>query len=280
MNPIAFTVGTLEVRWYGIMVALAVAAVILWTMRQAESEKRKGTLPAKPDIAVAPAGIAGGAIGAKLVHVLERLDYYVQHPVEIFSGGGLAIFGGVLGCTLGIWLYLRFFSRDKEGIRAFGFYGDLAAPGILLAQAIGRVGCLINGCCYGTPAPSWLPWSVVYTNPNSFAPLNTPLHPNQAYEIIFCLVAFGILLRMRNRYKGMEGALLLFYLALYSAWRLGDGFLRIDNMFSGLSQAQIISIVVLIVSIILIVRLQRRHRQAMLTAGLEKPSPPEPSSVG
>ncbi len=278
MNPIAFTIGSLEVRWYGIMVALAVAAVILWTMRQVE--KHKAELPTRPEIGVAPAGIAGGAIGAKLVHVLERLDYYIQHPLEVFSGGGLAIFGGVLGCIVGIWVYLKL-THNKEGVRAFGFYADLTAPGILLAQAIGRVGCLINGCCYGIPAPSWLPWSVVYTNPNSFAPLNVPLHPTQAYEIIFCLIAFGILLRLRARVKGIEGALLLFYLALYSGWRFGDGFLRTDLVFSGLSQAQIISVVVLVVSIILIVRLQRRHRQANLAAGpAETQGPPEPPSPG
>lgn len=261
------------------MVALAVVAMILWTMRQAE--KHKAELPARPELGVIPAGIIGGAIGAKLVHVLEQLPYYLQHPTEIFSGGGLAIFGGVLGCTLGIWIYLKI-THNAQGVKAFGYYGDLAAPGILLAQAIGRVGCTINGCCYGTPAPSWLPWSVVYTNPNSYAPLNMPLHPNQVYEIIFCLIAFAILLNMRKHFKGMEGALLLFYLALYSAWRFGDGFLRTDLMFSGLSQAQIISVVVLIVSVILIVRLQRHRRQAILEAGpvAETPSPPQPPSAG
>ena len=274
MNPVAFTIGSIEVRWYGILIALAVLAVILWMIRQID--KRKPNLPAPPDIMVAPVGIISGIIGAKLIHVLERLDYYIQHPVEIFSGGGLAIYGGVLGATLGIWIYLKLSRRQRKD-QHFGFFTDLVAPGIILAQAIGRVGCTINGCCYGKLAPDWLPWSVVYTHPNSYAPLNVPLHPTQVYEIIFCLIAFAILLRIRGRLEPMEGALFLVYLIMYSGWRFGIGYLRSDLEFTplGLSQSQIISIVVLAVGIILLARLRRRFKTTIKTTGSkEDTSPP------
>jgi phosphatidylglycerol:prolipoprotein diacylglycerol transferase len=273
VNPVAFTVGSHEVRWYGIIVAIAVAVVILWMIPQVD--KRKPKLPVPPDIMTAPVGIISGIIGAKLVHVLERADYYLQHPAEIFSGGGLAIYGGVLGATLGIWIYLKL-SRRHQKNQHFGFYIDLVTPGIILAQAIGRVGCTINGCCYGKPAPDWLPWSVVYTHPNSYAPLNIPLHPTQPYEIIFCLIGFAILLKLRGRLEAMEGALFLVYLIMYSAWRFGVGYLRSDIQFIlGLSQSQIISLVVLAIAIFLLVRMRHRFKASTQKKGSgEDASPP------
>jgi phosphatidylglycerol:prolipoprotein diacylglycerol transferase len=273
VNPVAFSVGSHEVRWYGIIVAIAVAVVILWMIPQVD--KRKAKLPVPPDIMTAPVGIISGIIGAKLVHVLERADYYLQHPAEIFSGGGLAIYGGVLGATLGIWIYLKL-SRRHQKNQHFGFYIDLVTPGIILAQAIGRVGCTINGCCYGKPAPDWLPWSVVYTHPNSYAPLNIPLHPTQPYEIIFCLIGFAILLKLRGRLEAMEGALFMVYLILYSAWRFSIGYLRSDIQFIlGLSQSQIISLVVLAIAIFLLVRMRRRFKASTQKTGSgEDASPP------
>jgi phosphatidylglycerol:prolipoprotein diacylglycerol transferase len=273
VNPVAFTIGSHEIRWYGIIVAIAVAVVILWMIPQVD--KRKAKLPVPPDIMTAPVGIISGIIGAKLLHVLERLDYYLQHPAEIFSGGGLAIYGGVLGATLGIWIYIKLSRRHLKD-QHFGFYIDIVTPGIILAQAIGRVGCTINGCCYGKPTPDWFPWSVVYTNPNSYAPLNIPLYPVQIFEIIFCLIGFGVLLKLRKRLEPMEGALFLVYLILYSAWRFAVGYLRTDLQFVlGLSQSQIISLVVLGVAIFLLVRMRRRFKAGTQKTGSgEEASPP------
>ena len=266
VDPVALTIGSIEVRWYGILIALAVLTVVLWGYRQIEPLRRKGELPAPTDINVAPVGIISGIIGAKLVHVLEQPTLYIQNPGAIFSGGGLAIYGGVLGASLGIWIYIKL-SRRKRKNQHYGFFIDLVTPGIILAQAIGRIGCTINGCCCGKPAPDWLPWSVVYTHPNSYAnscaPLGTPLYPTQPYEIAFCLIGFAVLLKLRGRLKPMEGSLFLVYLIMYSAWRLGVGYLRTDMQFIfGLSQAQIISLIVLAISIALLVYMRRRFKLA------------------
>jgi phosphatidylglycerol:prolipoprotein diacylglycerol transferase len=283
IDPVAFTIGSLEVRWYGILIAIAVAAVIVWMIRQVD--KRKPNLPAPPDIAVAPVGIISGIIGAKLVHVLERLDYYIQHPVEIFSGGGLAIYGGVLGATLGIWIYLKRSRRQRKN-QHFGFFSDLVAPGIILAQAIGRIGCTINGCCHGKPAPDWFPWTIKYSDayppPNGYYVqnlnlLDKPLYPTQPAEIVFCLVTFVILLTIRKRLQRIEGSLFMVYLIMYSAWRIGLGFFRSADLYfiSGiLSQAQIISIVVLAVCITLLVHMRHRFRTSQQKAGSEEDSSP------
>ena len=124
---------------------------------------------------------------------------------------------------------------------------DLVAPGVILAQAIGRVGCTINGCCYG--APTSLPWGVIYTHPASYAPLGVAIHPTQVYELIFCLIVFAVLLKLRGRLKP-DGSIFLIYLSLYSLWRIGIDFLRegIPFLF-GLDQAQVIGIIVLAITI-------------------------------
>ena len=267
IDPVAFTIGSHEIRWYGILIAIAVGTVVLWGYRQIEPLRIKGKLPAFPDIVIAPVGIISGIIGAKLVHVLERWNNYIQNPAEIFNPGGLAIYGGVLGATLGIWIYLKLTHQDKS-LKHFGFFIDLVTPGIILAQAIGRIGCTINGCCCGKPAPDWLPWSIVYTHPNSYAnscaPLGTALYPTQPYEIIFCLIGFAVLLKLRKRFKPLEGSLFLVYLIMYSAWRIAVGYLRTNIQFTslGLSQAQLISIVVLAISIALLVRMRHRFKLA------------------
>jgi phosphatidylglycerol:prolipoprotein diacylglycerol transferase len=261
ISPIAFSIGSIEVRWYGILIALAVLTVVLWMWRQIE--KKKDELPTAPDIMAAPVAIISGIIGARLVHVFEQWDYYVQHPLMIpqVQQGGLAIYGGVLGATLGVWIYLQL-TRRHEKDHHFGYYCDLVAPGIILAQAVGRIGCTLNGCCHGALAADWLPWSIVYTNPGSECVLpGVPVHPTQVYEIIFALITFAILLRLR-RWLKPDGSLFLVYLIMYSAWRLVIGFWRVDMHFVfgnfGLAQAQIISLVVLGVCIGLLVRM-RRH---------------------
>jgi len=264
IDPVALHVGLLEIRWYGIIVAIAVATMVLWMVWQIG--KRKHNLPAPPDIALAPVGIISGIIVAKLVHVWEQWDYYVLHPAAVFSGGGFAIYGGVLGATLGIWVYLKLSRRHLKN-QHFGFFSDLAAPGIILTQAIGRIGCTINGCCHGKLAPDWLPWSVVYTHPNTAcARPGVPLYPTQPYEIIFALTTFAILLKLGKRLQPVEGSLFMVYLIMYSAWRIGLGFFRDVQVyfFSGLfSQAQIISLVVLVVSIVLLVRMRYKYKLKM-----------------
>jgi phosphatidylglycerol:prolipoprotein diacylglycerol transferase len=148
----------------------------------------------------------------------------------------------VLGAALGVWLFSLFSKKF-----AFGYLADMLAPGIILAQAIGRVGCTLNGCCYGSE--THLPWAIVYTNPNSLGPIGIPVHPTQVYEIIFNLIVFGILLKLRGRFKP-DGSLFLVYLVFYSVWRLGIDFIRDGTPFLfGLHQAQVISIVVLLIAV-------------------------------
>lgn len=238
IDPVAFTIGPIEVRWYGIMVALAILTVVMWT---AWEVKKGANISYDTVFTAALVGIPSGVILSRLLHVVDRWGYYSQNPGEIIGGGGLTIYGAVLGAALGIWIYSRFSKFN------FAYLADVVAPGIILAQAIGRIGCTINGCCHGIPTS--LPWGVVYTHPNSFAPLGIAIHPTQPYELIYNLIAFGVLLKLRGRFKP-DGSLFLIYLSLYSLWRFGVGFLREGTSFLfGLHQAQVIAIIVLAIAI-------------------------------
>jgi len=265
IDPIAFHIGAYEVRWYGIIIALAVGALILWMWRQIRT--RWAELPKPPEVTVIVPAILSGIVVSRLFHVIDRWDYYSQNPGQIFGGGGLSIYGAIIGASLFFLIY------SKVRHYQFGFFADLVAPGIILAQAIGRIGCLINGCCFGevceVAAPSWLPWGIVYTHPNSYAPLGVAVIPTQIYEIVFNLSLFGVLLKLRGRLKP-DGSLFLFYLIAYSTWRFGIGFLREGTpFFFGLHQAQFIAIIVLAITIpILALRTWRFRQQAKL--GLEK----------
>ena len=237
IDPIAF----LNVRWYGIMVALAILAIILWMMWQI---RHGAKISYDTLLTAALVGIPSGIVVSRLLHVIDRWDYYSQYPSQIIGASGLTIYGAVLGAALGIWIY------SKVSHFQFGYFADLVAPGIVIAQAIGRVGCTINGCCYGIPTS--LPWGVVYTNPNSFAPLGIAIHPTQVYEIIYLLIIFVVLLPLRGKFKP-DGSLFLVYLSLYSVWRVGIGFLREGTQFLlGLHQAQVVGLAVLAIAVSLL----------------------------
>ena len=194
-------------------------------------------------ISAAIVGIPSGIIISRLLHVVDFWDYFIEHPSQIIGGQGLSIYGAVLGAALGIWIY----SRVRK--MSFGYFADMLAPGIILAQAIGRVGCTLRGCCYGLETDIWC--AVIYTNPASSAPLGIPVHPTQIYEIIYNLIVFGLLFALRKRFRP-DGSLFLVYLTLYSAWRLGIDYIRegTDFLF-GLHEAQVIAIIVLVITITL-----------------------------
>jgi len=239
INPVAF----LNVRWYGIMVALAVTVIILWLVWQI---KRGANLSHETVFTAALVGIPSGIVISRLLHVVDKWDYYIQYPGQIIGGGGLTAYGAILGAALGIWIYSKFSKLQ------FGYFADLVAPAVIVAQAIiGRIGCTLNGCCHGIATS--LPWGIIYTHPDSFGETRYAVHPTQVYELIFGLIIFGVLLKLRGRFKP-DGSLFLIYLSLYSLWRLATDFLRVGTPFLfGLHQAQVIGIIVLAITIPLLV---------------------------
>lgn len=268
INPVAFSLSPLTVRWYGLMVDLAVITIVLWAIRAVKTDNR---LTYDMTLNAALVGVPSGIVISRLLHIIDQWSYYSQHTLtQLFSSEGMTIYGAVLGAALGIWIY------SKLSKFSFGHLADVIAPAIILAQAIGRVGCLLNGCCYGIE--TWLPWGILYTNrasygfADSFAlPLNSGLglHPTQLYEIIYNLVVFSFLLGLRNRFKP-DGSLFAIYLTFYALWRLFIDFLRPGTPFLfNLHQAQIISIVVLAITIPFLVF--KAHRMEPVAPAEEAP---------
>lgn len=245
IDPVAFRIGPITVAWYGIFVALAVVTLVVWAL---VAVRRGANLTYNTVFNAAIVGIPSGIIFARLLHVIDRWRYFIDHPIEIFGGQGLTIYGAVLGAALGIWIYSRFSKIN------YGYLTDVIAPGIILAQAIGRIGCTILGDDTGTFTS--LPWGVIYTHPSS--PTNqlvglAATHPTVTYELFYDLIVCVFLVFLQKRLRP-DGSVFLVYLTLYAAWRLGGDFLRVGTDFLfGLHQAQVISIIVLLITLPLLI---------------------------
>ena len=260
INPVIFW----SVRWYGVLIALGIMALVAWALWQA----RKGAKVSYDTIFTAAIiAIPSGVIISRFLHVIDFRDYYLEHPEKIIGGDGLTIYGAVLGAALGIWIYSQF-AKVK-----FSYFADVIAPGIVLAQAIGRVGCTINGCCYGVETT--LPWGLVYNHPNALAPLGVATQPVVVYEILYLALMFGALLWLRGRLKP-DGSVFLVYLSLYAVWRLASDFLRPGTPFLfGLHQAQVIAIVTLVICLpVLAFRTRFTTPEMVAAAETVGPSPP------
>jgi phosphatidylglycerol:prolipoprotein diacylglycerol transferase len=136
---------------------------------------------------------------------------------------------------------------------------------MLVAQMVGRIGCFINGDAYGKPTT--LPWGLVYTNEGAFIPRDwirdrVATHPAPVYEILWDLLVLAVIWQLRRRIKP-GGALFVLYLMLYSLGRFFISYLRMDPIVVlGLQQAQIISLLVLVIGAFLLAYLYRRERPA------------------
>ncbi|MEW6142161.1 MAG: prolipoprotein diacylglyceryl transferase [Chloroflexota bacterium] len=253
--PIAFWLGPVPIAWYGIMIVLAMVAIVLFSAREA---KRYG-IPREQIYELAVYAILAGIVGARLVHIVDYWSYYSQHPFEILSFEGFAVWGAILGAAVATGLYAW-----RRRI-SFWKLGDIVAPGAVLAQAIGRVGCTLNGCCYGTPTD--VPWAFMWTDPRSYAPVGVAVHPAQVYLLLWNLVVFGLLLWLRSRIRP-QGAIFLIYLIAYAIGDFSIRFIREGELpLAGLLQAQVISLVVLLVAVILLViRIHRSRASAIATS--------------
>ncbi len=251
IDPILVTLGPFSLSWHSLFMVIAIVVGVWLPARLAA----KAGLSRDVLLSLALWGVPGGIIGARLVHVIDYWSRYMANPGDIFAfwKGGLAIWGGILGGTLTAVIFTK--------IRGFPIarYADQAALGLILAQAIGRIGDIINGEHISTATN--LPWGVVYTHPNSPGYGLLPQHPAVAYELLMDLFIFGILWKLRGRIRP-DGSLFLLYLTLYSFGRFFLSFMRLDSntVFWSLSQPQWISILVLVVAIPLLVFHRVSHR--------------------
>lgn len=251
IDPVIFSVGPLALRWYSLLVMAAVVVGVLLAQREA---RRRG-LNTDSVLTLVLWVIPGGIVGSRLVHVIDQLDYYVGNPRAIIGGEGQAIYGAVLGGVLAAWI-----GSKVHRLPIFPRLLDAAAPGLPLAHSIGRLANIINGDATG--ASTSVPWAFVYTNPNTYAPIGVPTHPSPVYEILWNLVVFAVLYRFKGRLKP-DGYLFMLYLALYSAGRFFINFSRVNDPFLlGLHQAQLLALLVLVVTMPLLLARARLVKKA------------------
>ena len=258
LNPVITYIGPLALRWYSLAILTAIAVAVVVTRREF---RRKG-LPLSEYESLVFWTVAGGIVGARLLHVLDHWDEFVQHPAHILmiQEGGLAIYGAVLGG----FLTLAFLSRSYH--YPFLPLIDAVAPGLLLAQAVGRLGCIVNGDAWGR-ATNW-PLGFVYTNPNAFLPstlLGVPTHPYPLYDMALNLLVFAVIWRLRRRFLP-DGTLFAAFVALYAPGRLLISFVRQERVwFWGLQEAQVIALLAFVVGTVALVWLLRHRATAQPT---------------
>lgn len=257
MHPVLFEIGGWPVYSYGVLLAAAYLAGLQMAVVRA---RRAGLDPAK----VMDFGIyliIAALVGAKLMLVVVDFSYFRQNPRELMSlarAGGV-FYGGLIAAVLvGIWLVRKYQLRIWT-------MGDLMAPGIALGHVIGRVGCLLAGCCYGRPTS--MPWAVMFNDPaaalNVGTPLAIPLHPTQLYDAGAELLILGVLLATERKGRKFEGRTFWAYLLLYAISRFIIEFFRGDDRgmaFNLLSTSQVVSAAIVPLSLLMLWRLRARAR--------------------
>ena len=241
INPIIFSIGHFIVRWYSLIVISAIGIGVWLAAREAG---RKGFN--KEEIYDSTLWVVtGGVIGARLFHVLDHWPHeFAANPVRAlyFWEGGLAIWGAVVGGLIAIAVLAK--RRQWRLPRLL----DAIAPGLVLAQAIGRVACIITGDAMGKPTGG--PFGFAYTNPNAMVPqLGVYYTPMPIYEIIVNLALFALLWQLRKQ-KWPDGRLFLVYLSLYSVERFLLAFTSSYQVVAfGLTQSQIFALVSLVIAL-------------------------------
>ena len=255
MNPVLFKIGNVEIMWYSVLLLIAVIVGISWFLK----EGKKHNYPQDFLFNLCFWTIIFGFIGARAYYVIFNWSQYVHDPISIFKiwEGGLAIHGGLLAGFITIVVYCK-----KYKVRLFKIV-DMAVPGIILAQAIGRWGNFFNGEAHGgvvlrsTLESFHIPDFIIDgMNINGIY-----YHPTFLYESLWCLLGFIILVLLRH-YKYLKvGGLTAFYLIWYSVGRFFIESMRTDSlMLGGFKVAQIVSFVLFIIAILSLMVLSRKGK--------------------
>jgi phosphatidylglycerol:prolipoprotein diacylglycerol transferase len=244
-DPIITQVGPFQLGWHGLFTALAVVAGVWLALRLARARGISGDVVST----VAMWAVIGGIIGARLFHVLDHLPQYASDPVSVFAvwEGGIAVYGAFIGGPLAGCVAAWRASADTWPLL------DLAAPAMLVGQAIGRLGCLSNGDAWGANATGCpLCLAIRYTHPNDLVPADlrgVPTYAYPVYEIGAELLLLAVLWLARGRLRERpRGAFLLTAMG-YAVIRFVLTYLRQEPVIAfGLQEAQLVAAVTGIVA--------------------------------
>ncbi len=250
MYPVLLDLGKVHLYTYGLFVALGLMTAIWISKRIA---KPHGISPDTiTDIFIVI--LVSAIVGARLLYVAINFSTYKDHPLEMLKiwNGGLVFFGGFIVAAAAAAVYF-----NLKNLKIWKM-ADIISPGIALGHAVGRIGCLFAGCCYGKACD--LPFAIKFTHPESLAPLGVYLHPTQMYSIFSNLILFFILMGLHKK-KKFDGMIFLSYIMLYSLFRsiieFFRGDFRGDFFFEFISMSQGIGLLVFLMALILLTKLSK-----------------------
>lgn len=255
-GAIAIQIGSLNIYWYGITIAIAFLSGLFFTIKIAKDTYKNETI-VEHVYNISFYGFIGAILGARLYYILLNTDYYFSNPIEIFQlyKGGLSIHGAILGAFITGSIY-----TIKNKIQTLK-YADLFAFGLLLGQALGRWGNFFNSEAFGKPTE--LPWKLyipiesrpeIYSNQEFF-------HPTFLYESIWNLLILTVLFFfIKKQFIDKHGIIFFSYLILYSIGRILIEGIRLDSVLDiyGIPVAQIASIIIISIGILGIIIISLR----------------------
>ncbi len=252
MDPIAFHIGFLTIRWYGVMAALGFITGVLVAVKN----RKFAGMTSDQVYNMMLVAMLGGVGGARLFYVVQNWEEFRGRFWEIFriDHGGLVFYGGFICAMVALTVYCR---RQKLSLMKVL---SLLGPSLALGHMFGRIGCFLNGCCFGYPTQA--PWGYVYpegTDPDRCYHL-TALHPVQLYEAAGNLIIFCVLQYLLPKSRG--GQIAGLYMVLYGTMRMVDEFFRGDyeNHYLGLTPAQLLCFLVIPLGIAVIIWSGRRNK--------------------
>ncbi len=257
MHNDIFSIGNLTIHGYGLMIAIG----MILAFYMADKRAPKYNIKSDNVWTIGVLIVVFGFMCSKLLYFITIWQDILKDPKELLSlDGGFVVYGGLIGGGLTAYIYCKV----TKGV--FLDYIDLAVPSVALAQGIGRIGCLLAGCCYGRETDSW--FHIVFHD-SQLAPNGIKLVPTQIIMSVADLILCVILLLAAKKYK-KRGQVTGIYIILYSIGRFIIEYWRGDiarGSVGVLSTSQFISIFTLIVGIVVLV-VARNNKEPLKDKGI------------
>jgi phosphatidylglycerol:prolipoprotein diacylglycerol transferase len=253
--PRDYTIHNVNIYAYGLMLTIAFIVGTIITIRVAARDK----ISAEIVLDLVTFIIIGAIIGARLIYVVLKFSEYKENPASVMyiTQGGLSVHGGILGGMVAAWIYAAYRKLN------YWHLADIFAPQLALGLAIGRIGCFLNGCCYGVPTSDTNAWYAITFPENLHTGLTSsvPRHPAQLYEVF---LSFLIFIYLRSFYKNrkFDGHAFLMWIGLYSIARFIQEFYRFNEsstvIFGFITIAQLASVILAVLAFVIIAEMKKR----------------------
>jgi phosphatidylglycerol:prolipoprotein diacylglycerol transferase len=265
LKPVLFYIGSVPVYSYVVFMNLAFVAALTYAWFEAKRQRLDLVYVAELVLVL----YIFGLLGARLLYVIVAWEDFSGEFFKLFKiwKGGLVFYGGLIGAVIAGVAYILLRKLDLWK------WTDLMAPAAMISLAVGRTGCLLNGCCYGKTAEG-LPWGIVYPPDHPSLKLGmgqAKVHPTPLYSSISALLIFGLLLYLLRR-KKRDGQVFWSMVLAYGVARFVIEFYRGDFRgqvpYIGLSTSQFISVMAVMLAAGFLVRLHFKGRYAAASGGV------------